>query len=284
MASRLRDRSDESTSEELAERAADSPWVEGLARAGLVARGVLYCVVAVLALQLAFGDHSKHPDKQGALETLARQPFGKVLVLAAAAGFAGYALWRLLSAFLDTEGEGDDAGGWAKRAGDLGRGLLYAGFCVAALRLVAGLSGDDQAKEVDVTARVLEAPLGRVAVALVGLAVIGGGLWNGYRALSRKYRKKLKTGRMSRTARRWVTAIATAGLAARMVVFILIGTFLVRAAVRYDPNEAVGVDGALRRLAERTWGPWLLALVALGLLLFGVYSFVEARYRRLLEG
>jgi hypothetical protein len=282
--STLHDRPDEGTRDDLAERAADSPWIEGLARAGLVARGVLYCVVAILALQLAFGDHDKHPDKQGAMETLARQPFGKALVLAAAAGFAGYALWRLLSAFLDTEGEGDDAGGWAKRAADLGRGLLYAGFCVGALRLVAGASGDDQAKEVDITARVLEAPLGRVAVALVGVAVICGGLWNGYRALSRKYRKKLKTGRMSRTARKWITAVATAGLTARMVVFLLIGTFLVRAAVRYDPQEAVGVDGALRRLAEGRWGPWLLALVALGLLLFGVYSFVEARYRRLLEG
>ncbi|MGH9177692.1 MAG: DUF1206 domain-containing protein [Acidimicrobiales bacterium] len=284
MASTMHDRSDESAREELADRAADSPWVEGLARAGLVARGVLYCVVAVLALQLAFGDHDNQPDHQGALEALARQPFGKVLVMAAAAGFAGYALWRLLSAFLDTEGEGDDAGGRAKRAGDLGRGLLYAGFCVGALRLVAGASGDDQAREADITAGVLKAPVGRVAVALVGVAVICGGLWNGYRALSRKYRKKLETGRLSRAARRWITAIATAGLTARMVVFLLIGTFLVRAAVRYDPNEAVGVDGALRRLAEGRWGPWLLVLVALGLLLFGVYSFVEARYRRLLDG
>lgn len=270
--------------DDLAERAAESPWIEGLARAGLVARGVLYAVVGVIALQVAFGKKDQDADKQGALAALARQPLGKVLLVAVAVGFAGYALWRFLSAFLDTEGDGSDAGGWAKRAGDLARGLLYTGFFVAAVRLITGTSGEDQSKEADLTAKALRAPLGRVAVALVGLAVIGGGLYNGYRALSRKYRKKLRTGQMSATARRWVTGVATVGLAARMVVFLLIGAFLVKAAVRYDPNEAVGVDGALRRLADRPYGPWLLGLVAVGLFTYGLYSFVEARYRRLMDG
>jgi hypothetical protein len=272
------------TGDELAERAGDSPWVEGLARAGLAARGVLYVVVGILALQVAFGKRGQQADKQGALAALARQPFGKVLLVAVAVGFAGYALWRFLSAFLDTEGEGDDAGGWAKRASDLARGLLYAGFFVAAVRLVTGSSGDDRTREADLTANVLRAPAGRVAVAVVGLAVIGSGLYNGYRALSGKYRRKLRIGSMSAGARRGLTGIATAGLTARMVVFCLIGAFLVKAAVRYDPNEAVGVDGALKRLADRAHGPWLLGLVAVGLFLFGIYSFVEARYRRVLEG
>lgn len=270
--------------DDLAERAAESPWIEGLARAGLVARGVLYAVVGVLALQVAFGRKDQSADKQGALAALARQPLGKVLLVAVAVGFAGYALWRFLSAFLDTEGDGSDAGGRAKRAGDLARGLLYAGFFLAAVRLITGTSGEDQSKEADLTAKVLRAPLGRVAVALVGLAVIGGGLYNGYRAVSKKYRKKLRTGQMSATARRWVTGVATVGLAARMVVFLLIGAFLVRAAVRYDPNEAVGVDGALKRLADRPYGPWLLGVVAVGLFTYGLYSFVEARYRRLMDG
>lgn len=258
--------------------------MEGLSRAGLAARGVLYLAVGILALQVASGERGQKADKQGALAALARQPFGKVLLVAVAVGFAGYALWRFLSAFLDTEGQGDDAGGWAKRAADLGRGLLYAGFVVAALRIVTGSSGDDRTREADVTADVLRAPAGRVAVAAVGLVVIGSGLYNGYRALSGKYRRKLRTGSMSAAARRGLTGIATAGLTARMVVFCLIGAFLVKAAVRYDPNEAVGVDGALKRLADRAHGPWLLGLVAVGLFLFGIYSFVEARYRRVLEG
>lgn len=275
---------DASVDEDLGDRAADNPWIEGLARAGLVARGVLYAVVGFLALQVAFGDKGEHADKQGALSAVARQPLGKVLLVAVAVGFAGYTLWRFLSAFLDTEGDGSDASGWMKRAGDLGRGLLYAGFFVTAVRIIAGSSGDDQTKEADLTAKVLSAPLGRVAVALVGLAIIAAGLYNGYRAVSKKYRKNLEIGEMSATTRRWVTGIASVGMAARMVVFVLIGTFLIKAAVNYDPNQAVGVDGALKRLADRPYGPWLLAVVAVGLFTFGLYSFVEARYRRVMDG
>lgn len=278
------DRSDSAPSEDLGDRAAESPWVERLARAGLVARGVLYALVGVLALQVAAGRKGERPDKQGALSALAHQPMGKLLLVAVAVGFAGYALWRLSSAVLDTEGDGKDASGWAKRGADLGRGLLYTGFCVTAVRLVAGSSGDDQTKEADLTAEVLRAPMGRLAVTAVGLAIIAAGLYNGWRALSKKYRKKLRTKEMSRTTRRWVTGIASVGLTARMVVFVLVGAFLVRAAVRYDAKEAVGVDGALRRLADAPYGPWLLAVVASGLFTFGLYSFVEARYRRMLEG
>lgn len=267
----------------LAERATSSPWIEGLARAGLVARGVLYGIVGMLALQVAFGRRTQQPDKNGALAAVAHQPLGKVLLAAVAVGFAGYALWRLLSAFIDAEQAGNGAGGWAKRAGDLGRGVLYATFFVTTVRLITGSSGDDRTNEADLTAKVMRAPWGRVLVALVGLAIIGAGLYNGYRALSEKYQKKLRTGQMSASVRRWVTGIATVGLASRMVVFFLIGGFLVKAAVRYDPRQAVGVDGALERLAARPHGPWLLALVAVGLFTFGLYSLVEARYRRLMD-
>ncbi len=268
----------------VADRVTDSRAVEGLVRAGLVARGVLHAVVGILALLVAAGRQRQAPDNHGALAAVASQPLGKLLLAAVAVGFAGYALWRLLSALLDVEGEGAGAGGWLKRAGDAGRGLFYCSLVVLALRLLTGSSGDDQTKEADLTAKVLALSGGRVAVALVGVAVIGAGIYNGYRAVSGKYRKKLRTGRLSGTARRWVTSMATVGLGARMVVFCLIGAFLVKAAVRYDPNQAVGVDGALARLAARPHGPWLLGLVALGLFAYGLYLFVEARYRRVLDG
>lgn len=269
--------------EDLGDRAADSQWVEGLARAGLVARGLLYVTIGILALQVASGQKEEQADKQGALTALARQPFGKVLLVAVAIGFAGYALWRFLDAFLDTDGEGTDLSGLAKRTADFARGLLYVSFFVTAVRLVTGSSGEDQSKEADLTARVLAGPLGRTAVALVGAAIIGGGLYSGYRAVSKKYAKKLRTGGMSAMARRCVTTVASVGLVARMVVFLLIGTFLVKAALRYDANEAVGVDGALKRLADRPYGPLLLAVVAVGLFAYGLYSFVEARYRKVME-
>lgn len=265
----------------IAEDAATSPWLERLARAGLVARSLLYFLVGILALQVARGQKGEDPDNHGALATLVRQPLGKFVLAGVAVGFLGYAAWRLADAVFDTDGEGTDLSGWAKRAADAARGLLYLGFFITAVRLITGSSGDDQTKESDLTATVLRAPLGRVLVALVGLAIIAGGLWNGWRAVSRKYRKKLRTWQMHDATRKAVTVVASIGMAARMVVFLLIGTFLVRAAQRYDPNEAVGVDGALRRLADRPYGPGLLALVAAGLFTFGLYSLVEARYRRI---
>lgn len=268
----------------VAGRVTDSRAVEGLARAGLVARGVLHAVVGILALHVALGRQRQAPDNQGALAAVASQPLGKLLLAAVAVGFAGYALWRLLSAFLDVEGDGDDVTGWLKRAGDLARGLFYCGLVVLALRLLTGSSGDDQTKEADLTAKVLALSWGRVAVALVGFAVIGAGLYNGYRAVSGKYCEKLPTGAMSGTARRWVTCMGAVGLGARLVVFCLIGAFLVKAAVRYDPSQAVGVDGALARLAARPHGPWLLGIVAGGLFAYGLYLFVEARYRQVLDG
>ena len=277
-------RDDDGDDEDLADKAADSPWVEGLARAGLVARGVLYVTIGALALQVATGRKDQKADKQGALTTLARQPLGKVLIVTMAVGFAGYALWRFLDAVLDTDGEGSDLSGVAKRAADFARGLLYTSFFVTAVRLITGSSGEDQSQEADLTSKVLAAPLGRVAVAVVGLAIMGGGIYTGYRAVTRKYKKKLRTGEMSQTVRRWVTAVASLGMAARMVVFLMVGTFLVRAAIRYDPNQAVGVDGALKRLADRPYGPWLLAVVAVGLFTYGLYSFVEARYRKVMQG
>lgn len=269
---------------DLGDKAADSSWVEGLARAGLVARGVLYVMIGALALQVAFGKKDQNADKQGALTTLARQPLGKVLLVVVAVGFAGYAMWRFLDAVLDTDGEGTDLSGVGKRAADFARGLLYTSFFIAAVRLITGSSGEDQSTEADLTAKILAAPPGRVAVGLVGLAIVGGGLYTGYRAVSCNYRKKLQTAQMGRTVRRSVTVIASVGLFARMVVFLLIGTFLLKAAIRYDPNQAVGVDGALKRLADRPYGPWLLALVAVGLFTYGLYSFVEARYRKVMQG
>lgn len=267
----------------LGRRLADSPWLEGLARAGLAARGVLHTVVGILALEVAAGRHEQKPDKEGAMAAVARQPMGRLLLAAVAVGFAGYAAWRLVSAVLDAEGDGDGIGGWARRAGDAARGLFYCGMFVVAVRLITGANGDDRNREADLTADVLGLAWGRVLVAVVGLAVVGGGVYNGWRAVSGSYRKRLRTGRLSAAARRGVTAAATVGLAARMVVFCLIGAFLVNAAVQYDPNQAVGIDGALKRLVARPYGPAMLGVVAAGLFAYGLYLFVEARYRRVLE-
>jgi hypothetical protein len=156
--------------------------------------------------------------------------------------------------------------------------VLYVGLAALSVSLIAG--GDAGGSEEDTaTSRVLDLPLGRWIVAAVGLAIVGAGTWNGYRAVTGKFRDDLKTRRMSKAEDRWYTAIGVFGHLARAVVFALVGIFLLRASYQYDPEEAIGLDGALAKLAREAFGPLLLGTVAFGLLAYGLFCFVQARYR-----
>ncbi|MEO6121161.1 MAG: DUF1206 domain-containing protein [Acidimicrobiales bacterium] len=262
--------------------AADSTWLEGMARWGLAVRGVLYLFVAILAVRLAQGNGGGRADKQGALQAVVRQPFGKVVLIGLAGGFAGYALWRFVEAAAGPPNEDDARKAVVKRVGCAARGLLYSALFVSALRLIwssKDATGSDRA-EADVVARVLDWPAGPWVVGLAGLAVIGAGLYIGWRGVSTNFRKHLKSMEMGRSERRWVVRLGVVGMVARMLVALIIGGLLLAAAVGHDAQEVVGVDGALKRLAERPFGPVLLVAAAGGLACYGLYSLAEARYRR----
>jgi Domain of Unknown Function (DUF1206) len=263
-------------------RAARSSWVDGVARYGLVAKGISYGLVGVLAAALAVDGGGKATSREGALATLADESWGKVLLVALALGFAAYGLWRLLQALFDREDEGTGAKGLAKRAGYLVRAAIYAVLTYSTVRLLTGSGGgESQTGEArKTTAQVLDWPAGRWLVGMAGLFLVGVGVFNGYRAFTQKFEEKWKTGEMSLSEQRWGGRIGTAGLLSRFVVFSLIGVFLIKAAVEYEPQEAIGLDGALQKVVQASYGPWLLGLVAAGLICYGVFCFIEARYRR----
>ena len=258
---------------------ASSDVVEGAGRLGLVAKGASFALVGFLAALVALGAGGRPEDRHGALETVANKPFGWIPLVLLAVGFAAYALWRFAQAVFDRDREGSDAEGLAKRFGDLTKGLLYSGLSVVAFSVLAGARGEDTGEEGRATAVVLELPLGVWLVGLAGLAVIGAGAWNGYRAVTCKFRDDLQTRKMSRREDRLYTALGVFGHLARAAVFGLVGAFLVRAAYQYDPNETVGLDGALAKLAAAAYGPLLLGGTAFGLLAYSAFCFVQARYR-----
>jgi hypothetical protein len=233
------------------ESVARSPQFEWLARAGLVARGVVYATVGVLAVELALGDGGKTTDQQGALATIARQPFGKVLLILVAIGLAGYSIWRLTRAALGHGPEADDDG--KERVAGLASGIAYGLLCVTAVKIVAG-SGGGSSGPGKAAGGVLDWPAGPWLVALAGAIVVGVGLEQGYKGIKKKFLEKSKTEEMGARMRKLFTAIGVFGHLSRMVVFCLIGYFLIRAAIDYDPDKAVGLDGAPGRRGRRTRG------------------------------
>jgi hypothetical protein len=257
---------------------ARSEQIGWLGRLGLVAMGVSYGLVATLAIMLALGRGGKAEDRGGALQTIAQDGFGRVVVFILAIGFGSYAIWRFAEALLDRGGQGRGPKGLAKRAGSFGKGLIYTGLCIVAVSVLLGSSGSSNEKQE--TAYVLDWPGGRYIVGAVGAGFGIAALWNVLRGVTGKFKKELDTGAMGAAEEKLVTFAAVVGLLARGVVFGLIGTFLIKAAVEYDPSEAIGLDGALRKLAAQDYGPFLLGLVAAGLLAYGVFCLFQARYRR----
>ncbi|MFG1664226.1 DUF1206 domain-containing protein [Streptomyces sp. Y7] len=264
-----------------ARRVARGSVTEGAARAGLAARGVIYLLVGALALQVAFGDTSKQADRGGALEELAQKPFGAVLLWALGIGLVGMAVWRLSEALFGSVGK--DGRKARKRLLAAGRFAVYVFVAYSVLSFAVnrspggGGSSDQQSR--DATARALELPAGQWLVGAAGVGVAVAGVWIGVRAIRRKYHDDLQLGRMSRRTRRVVDVTGVVGGAARGLVFAVIGAFAVRAAVDYEPDQAKGLDDALRTFADTPLGPSLLVCVAAGLVLFGLFSFAAARWQ-----
>jgi hypothetical protein len=260
-----------------------SPWLIALGRLGHAAKGMVYLLVGVLAVQVALGRGGETTDNTGALTRIAEAPFGKFLLIAMAIGIAGYALWRMLQALLDTDGEGNNAEGIVKRAGYAGSAVIYTGLALSAVQLLrtgnAGESGNQSAQ--GWTAQLMEKPFGQWLVGFAGLLVIGIGGYQIYKGYKAEFREDLELDAIGATEENWVTRLGRIGHIARGIVFGVIGSFLIVAALQANPGEARGIDGALATLAQQSFGPLVLGAVAIGLVAYGIYMFAEARYRRM---
>lgn len=266
--------------QESGEQVAHSRAFSWLARAGFVARGLIYGIIGILAIKLAVGAGGATTNQQGALKTIAHQPFGKVLLTLVAIGLGGYALWRIVHALLGHGPEGSDSD--FDRVAAFGSGIVYAGLCAIAVEILLGSgSSGGSGTASKTTSGALGWPGGTWLVAIAGAVLIGIGLYQGYRGISKDFLKDSKTEEMSARVRGWIEWIGSFGHLARMAVFGLVGVFLIKAAIDYNPNKAVGLDGALAKIAHASYGPFLLGIVAAGLIAFGVYSLSDARYRRI---
>jgi hypothetical protein len=260
-----------------ARRAAESPAAKALARIGLAARGVIYILIGWLAIEVALGHSSHKPSQQGALQLLAGKSYGLVTLWLLGIGFVGYSLWRLSEAAFGVTGAGMGAG---PRLKSLVRGIVYAFLAYLTFKVITGAAGNQTRKQQDLTGTVMHHAGGQWLVGLVGLVIVIVGLMLVAEGIKRKFMKYLRTGEMSRRTRMIVERLGMIGTTARGVVFAIVGALIIDAAVTFSPKKSGGLDKALLTLRHQAFGEFLLLIVAVGVLIFGVYGLCEARWRR----
>ncbi|SDX54632.1 protein of unknown function [Geodermatophilus africanus] len=261
-------------------RAGDSDALEHLARIGLIAYGVVHLVVAWLALQLAWGGGSgQSADQAGALATLAEQPLGRPLLWLLAVGLVALAAWQAAEV-LRWRSRLSSSGDARKKAVEktvkaVAKAVLYAALAVLAVRTATGGGGGGGQQQ---AAGVFGWPAGRWLVGLIGLVVIGVGVYLVNKGVSKKFLEEVDLRSASPQTTRLVTRLGQAGFPAKGVSLVVVGGLLVYAAATFDPARATGLDGALRTILDAPFGKVLLTLVAIGIAAFGAYCFVRARY------
>ena len=261
---------------------AASPALVMLGRAGYAAKGIVYVVMGALAAKVALGTGGKTTDTRGAIGVIGDGPMGTIALLAIGVGLLGYMLWRLIAAATDAEGEGDEPTKLVVRGAQAARGIAYGVLGVQALRALGGDDvGSQGAAARHWTARLLDMPFGRALVVGAGLGVLGYAAYQLYRAFSDKARKHLDLAQAGPAQATWIVRLGRFGIAARGVVFAMIGVFLVRAGMHRDSGEAGGIAQSLQALGNASYGRLVLGAVAFGLIAYGAYQLATARYRHM---
>jgi len=260
-----------------ARRAARSDAVGWLGRCGLAAQGICFGIIGVFAVALALGAGGKATDPQGALNALASHGWSKVLLALLCVGFVGYAVWRFAQALFDRGRMGSDLGGLFRRAIQFVQGLAYTVLAIGAIRTLAG-AGDRAGGERRAAVGVLGWPGGRELVGLVAAVLVVSGGVTVYWALSRRFEESLATHEMGDHTQRVVGVTGILGLCSLAVVLAIVGGFLLKAAIEFDPSAPVGIGGALAKLAHASYGRWLLGMTAAGLIVFAVFDLFQLRY------
>ena len=233
----------------------------------------------MIAADVAIAGSGRLQDRGGAVSAVADTWYGKVLIFLVAIGLAGYAAWRFAQGVLGRPLEGGKKEGWPKRIGYFARSGWYLFLLWVVLAALAGADEESGSREGPRDGPRPGLAARTVDRGAVGLAILGAGVFNYWRGITQSFKKKLKLRKMSELEEKVFTIIGMVGHIARGTVFGLIGFFLMRAAWQYDPKEAVGLDGALSKILQEDYGDTMLGIVSAGLIAYGLYCFVEARYR-----
>jgi len=255
------------------------PWVRRFGRFGYMTKGVVYGMIGMLAVLAAFGPGGATTGTSGALQSIAELPFGEVMLWIIGIGLIGYIIWDFIKAFKDPENEGTGAKGLIKRVGYFISGIIYANLAFVAIKLAShtGSTGGGESEKT-ISAKLLEQPFGVWLVGLVGVIIIGYGLYELYSGVKEKFMDKFKFNETNDKECKVARVSGKAGLIARGLVLGLVGFFFIRTAYTHNPGESKGLGGALAEVASQPFGKFLLAVIAVGLVLYGIYQIIRGRY------
>jgi hypothetical protein len=264
-----------------AQQAGDSASLEVLARAGLIAYGVVHLLIGWLALQIAWGASArKSADVSGALRTLADEPFGKILIGLVAVGLVALALWQASEAIWGYRNR-EGAERVRRQVTSGAKAVFYAALGVSAGSVALGLGSWDSQSQRQTTSGVLAWPAGRVIVVVTGLIVIGVGVAGVVKGVKKSFSEEIDTSSMSPVARKGVARLGQVGYIAKGVALCVVGGLLSYATLTFEQQKAPGLDGALHAILAQPFGTFLLTAVAVGFAAFGLFALLESRYRRM---
>ena len=259
-----------------ARSAQQSDWLDHAIRVGLVAYGIVHLLVGWLALQLAFGDKSESASNTGALQTLAEEPYGEVLIWLIAVGMGFLVVWRLLEFGFGYRDEQDDTKRWRKRLTSLGKAIIYGALGVSAVRVALG-EGSGGGTD-STTAKLMDLPGGQLIVGAIGLAIIGYGVSLVIRGWTEKFTEHLDAqGQTGKDGSAYIM-LGKVGYIAKGIAIALVGGLFVYAAVTHEAKKSGGLDQALQTVLGYPFGQVLLVAIGLGIASYGLFCFARARH------
>ncbi|UOQ45936.1 DUF1206 domain-containing protein [Halobacillus salinarum] len=277
------------STESISSKASDAkeeikPWIRRLARVGYMAKGMVYAMVGILALMAAVGTGGKTTGTTGMMRSLATVPFGNLLLWMIGIGLIFYIIWVFIKAIKDPKNEGADAKGLIARTGYFVSGIIYGGLAYQAIKIAMNAGGGGGGSKQTISTKLLSHPYGPWIIGALGVIIVGYGLFELLTGVSQKFLNQFRVQDMNSHEKKIARNSGTLGLAARGTVLGLVGFFFIQTAVTKNPEDTKGLDGALSEVSQKPFGQWLLGLVALGLILYGVYQVTRGRYEHMSFG
>jgi hypothetical protein len=267
-----------------AEETVRKPFVKKIARLGFYTKGFLFIVIGILAVMVAIGQKGGElADPTGALAHVAALDFGRILLIIFIVGAASHGIWNILRGAADVDNAGRKWQGIVKRCIAVGVGIFYVWLAFSAFGILIAeriTEGNGEVQR-NIAQFFLALPMGAILLFLIGLSTIGAGIHECYSGISGKYRENFRLFTLGKTQQQLINFLGVLSFTARAIIFCLVGYFFISAAIHYNADEVIGIDGALAILAQTYYGKTILFITAAGLVCHGLLSLYEARFRRI---